>query len=234
MAIVTQDGLHLIQEKDTIFCDSRELAHQFDKNHYNVIRDIEDSISKFNNSKMSDRISEYFVEADYTSGKKTYKRYKLTFKGFQSIALGFNGEKAFANRIKFIELFEYLLHNIEKDKLTALANSKDAQWLQFRAENKAYRSVLTDAIRKYIADYRIEVEGKMNDGRYYQHYTDLVYKILGVELPKGANPRDTFEPNLLMKLSVLEQRIADKIETKHNQGIHYKKAYNQIKVELTK
>ncbi|GEM_PF-5886083 len=55
MAIITQDGLHLIQEKNTVFCDSRELAQQFDKNHYNVIRDIEDNISKFNNSKMSAR-----------------------------------------------------------------------------------------------------------------------------------------------------------------------------------
>jgi len=231
MSIIAKDGLKLIQENNNIFCDSREIAKEFGKEHPKVLRDIRREIKRFDNPNLASQVDKYFIEADYGKSKKRYKRYKLTFKGFQMIVLQYSGDKAFLNRLKFINLFEYLINNIAKDKLQALANSKDGDWLEFRADGKVVHTVLTDAIKEKVVDYRMEVEGNMNDGRYYQHYANLINQKLGIETPKGTNVRDVVDKKTLIKIEILEEEVADMIMTYEG---YYKDVFKRIKEELTK
>ena len=232
MSIVSKDGFNLIQEKDRVFCDSRELAKQFGKNHKDVLKIIDKEIERFGRADLLHEISSFFIPSTYGSRGRNYKRYKLTFSGFQMIALQFTGDKAFDNRLKFIKVFEYLMKNIQKDKLQALRNSTDAKWLEFRAEGKRVHTQLTDTIKEYVVDYRLDVEGKINDGRYYQHYAELVNKKLGVELPKGINPRDVIDERTLLKLELIEEEVSKLIKKYALDGMNYKDVYKKIKKDL--
>ena len=43
-------------------------------------------------------------------------------------------------------------------------------------EGKVFRNKLTKAIQETVTDYRETIEKKMNDGKYYYHYTSLPRK----------------------------------------------------------
>ena len=236
MSIVKQDGLSLNLTNGKVYCDSRELAKQFGKRHDHVLRSIAKEIERFSLLKNGERdlSKEYFKKSEYIDERgKTYPRYLLSFKGFQQIALQFTGDEAFINRVRFIEFFEKLIKNIDKDKLQAITNTKDELWLQFRNEGKVFRTKLTDAIKKYITDYRFEVEKKLNDGKYYYHYTTLIYSALNIEIETGVNPRDILDKRTLVKLEEMEDKIADMIE-KYSKDLHYKDVYKKIKEEIEK
>jgi Rha family phage regulatory protein len=235
MSIITKSGLKLVMEKGKVFCDSRELAKQFGKLHKNVIAKIEEEIKQMESLKLSPpKIKEFFIESHYVAGKnkRKYKKYLLTFKGFQQIALQFTGKEALINRFKFIEFFEELIRQIEKDKLKAIQNKMSQEWISYRIATKKARRELTDAIKEHIIDYRANIEKKYNDGRYYQHYTKLIYKKLNIVLPKGANPRDVLDEKTLARLTALEYDIADRIDELAQKGLHYKEVFKQIKKEL--
>jgi len=231
MSIIAKDGFKLIQERDKVFCDSRELAKQFEKSHDKVVKDIEREIRRFESRDSASEINDFFIKSEYGSRGKTYKRYKLTFLGFQMISLQFTGDKAFDNRLKFLRLFEYLINNIQHDKIKALENSTDAKWLQFREDGKKVHTRLTDTIKKYVVDYRIEEEGKINDGRYYQHYADLINKKLGIILPKGTDTRNVIDERTLFKLEMIEDKISELIVKYAESEMHYKDVYKKIKNE---
>lgn len=72
----------------------------------------------------------------------------------------------------------------------------------------------------------------MNDGRYYYHYTTLIYAKLGIDLPKGANPRDVLDKRMLVRLEDMEDKIADLIEKYSKEGTYYKDVYKRIKEEV--
>lgn len=236
MSIIKQDGLSLNLTNGKVYCDSRELAKQFGKRHAHVLKSIEKELERFNQPKIGliDLSKEYFKKCEYVDKQgRTYPRYLLSFKGFQQIALQFSGDDAFLNRVRFIEFFEKLINNVEVDKLQAITNSKDELWLQFREEGKEFRTKLTDTIKKYVTDYRYEVEKKFNDGKYYYHYTTLIYNLLDIDLPKGTNPRDVLDKRMLVRLEDKEIEVAKLIE-QYSKDMHYKDVYRKIKEELKK
>ena len=236
MSIIKQDGLSLNLTNGKVYCDSRELAKQFGKRHDHVLRSIAKEVERFNLPIFEEikKVDEYFKKSEYVDEKgRTYPRYLLSFKGFQQIALQFTGDEAFINRVRFIEFFEKLIQKIDKDKLQAITNTKDELWLQFRNEGKVFRTKLTDAIKKHITDYRFEVEKKLNDGKYYYHYTTLIYSILNIQVETGINPRDILDKRTLVKLEEMEEKIADMIE-KYSKDMHYKDVYKKIKDEVEK
>jgi len=234
MSIITKSGLKLIMEKGKVFCDSRELAKQFGKLHKNVLRKIEDEIEQMTELKIEPSIiRNFFIKSNYkTKDGREVKRYLLTFEGFQQIALQFTGKKAVINRMKFITFFTETIRQIKKDKLKAIQNKMSQEWISYRIATKKARKELTDAINEHVVKYRAEVEKKYNDGRYYQHYTRLIYKKLNINLPKGANPRDVLDQKTLAKLTALEYDVADMIDELAKKGLHYRDAYNKIKKYL--
>lgn len=88
------------------------------------------------------------------------------------------------------------------------------------------------AIRENITNIRL-YEGFINDGKYYYHYTTLIYSVLKIEVETGVNPRDVLDKRTLIKLEEMEEKIADMIE-KYSKDLHYKDVYKKIKDEVEK
>ena len=101
--------------------------------------------------------------------------------------------------------------------------------MQFREEGKVFRNKLTQSIHDTIVTFREQNENKMNDGKYYYHYTSLIYSILKIDLPKGANPRDVLDKRMLVRLEDMEDKVAGMILDLSSQGLYYKDVYKKIK-----
>lgn len=82
---------------------SREVANNFEKEHRNVLRDVE-NIVKEGCSNLSRPL---FIESKYQhpQNKQYYKEYLLTRDGFSLLVMGFTGAKALEWKLKYIEAF---------------------------------------------------------------------------------------------------------------------------------
>ena len=71
MSIISKNELHLIQEKDKVFCDSRELTKQFSKEHNMILKKIDFEIREMLEIGAEGKITlsslDYFIESDYAT-----------------------------------------------------------------------------------------------------------------------------------------------------------------------
>jgi phage regulator Rha-like protein len=220
------NGLHLIQEHSNVFCDSRELAKQFDKTHDKILKDIAIAIRRINKIEEIEHCCEFFIPVRSGTLYKLNKSYKITFKGFIMLTLKYVNPKAVLTRLRFVNFFELLLKNIA---LQLPTTNRGREWLEFKC---IHRTVLTEAIKKYVVNYRREVEGDMDDGKYYIYYSNLVNKAVGFKVPITQDGRYALDARRLHKVAMVEQRIADRITDKAKEGVHYKTAYKHIKAEI--
>lgn len=231
--IITKESI----EKTVIIRDGKEtvrsdkLALMFEKQHKHILEKIKATISEAEFS--TSETKKYFIEE---RGNKpqggSFIRYHLTRKGFDLVALSLTGKNALKYKLWYIDCFHDKQRVIEEHKLTAKLNKTDDLWILFRNEGKVFRNKLTKIIQETIVDYRNKYEKKMNDGRYYYHYTTLIYAKLGIDLPKGANPRDVLDKRMLVRLEDMEDKIADLIEKYSKEGTYYKDVYKRIKEEV--
>lgn len=230
--IITKDSIEktIVIKNGKEMVRSDKLALMFEKQHKHILEIIKKKSSLFQVESSTLKFSEYFIEDKaLTSKGKEYTRYFLTRKGFDFIALSLVGERADLYKLWYIDAFHDKQRVIEEHKLTAKLNKTDDLWLQFREEGKVFRNKLTKVIHDTIITYRELNENKMNDGKYYYHYTSLIYSILKIDLPKGENPRDVLDKRMLVRLEDMEDKVADMILEFSKQGIYYKDVYKKIK-----
>lgn len=231
-SIITKDTI----EKTVIIKNGKEmvrsdkLAIMFEKQHKDILKIIRSKISFLSGENFT--LKDFFIEETALTPKgKEYKRYFLTRKGFDFVGLSLQGKKADLYKVWYIDAFHDKQRVLEEHKLTAKLNKSDDLWLQFRNEGKVFRNKLTKAIQETVTDYREAVEKKLNDGKYYYHYTSLIYGLLNIDLPKGENPRDVLDKRMLIRLEDMEDKVADLIY-KYSKDLHYKDVYKKIKEEL--
>lgn len=108
------DFVEIKDEK--VYTTSRIVAEKFGKEHYHVIRDIENLIKTMTqvieNKGETDfggieNPSDYFIEDDYIveGQERTYKQYLITEKGAMLLTMGFTGNKAMVIKMRFIDEF---------------------------------------------------------------------------------------------------------------------------------
>ena len=240
MSLIKQDGLAFKILNGEVYCNSTEIAKEFGKAPSFVMRKIRDAVAnleKLDDAKMHRPIRKYFIDSSYiNSQNKTMPRYDLTYLGFQLIALAFTGDKAFNNRLRFINAFEQLLRGVAVNKEKAELYTKDLVHIELREEGKKVRSKLTDAIRDYLLPQRVAENKETSQfvERYITSYTaHIVYKKLNMLPQKGLKVnRDAFTAVEKVRVMDLEDKVADMIISKAKEGIHYKEVYKQIKKEL--
>lgn len=220
--------------KSEPFVSSTFIAKVFEKNHDNVLRDINNM--KISLLKIEESDSKYFKDSSYINSRgKEYKRYDLTRKGFDLIALSFTGDKALRYKVWFIDVFHKKEAYIQKQKMLVHEHKESDMWLSIRNETKLARTALTEAIQRYELPQRIQ-EGKAFDNfvtNRITNYTQLIYKALDISFPSGVNSRDALEPRTLFKLEDLEYSVANKIkELIVEKNCHYKQVYKLIKKSL--
>jgi len=236
-SIITQKKL----EATVIIKDSKEmvrsdrLAEMFGKQHKNILKIINNKQPLLLATIGASKIADYFIKDEAVTSKgKKFTRYYLTRRGFDFIALSLTGEKADKYKLWYIEAFHKKAAVIKKHKLTKELNLGDDLWVTFRNEGKEYRNKMTQAINDHIVVYRNEVENKANDGRYYYHFSTLVNKTLNIKTPKGVGTRDAVDKRTLVKLEMLEDKIADMIVANAKADIYYKDSFRLIKKEVSK
>ena len=150
------------QNEEIITTSSRQVAEKFEKEHKNVVRDIEKLLGEIG-SKLS---VSYFISSDYKdSMNRTQTEYLLTRDGFSLLAMGFTGEKALKWKLEYIRAF-----NEMETELKRLYNERK-QWEIEREKGKLIRHVLTDTIKMKITD-------SPHKKFMYPNYTKLIYKTL--------------------------------------------------------
>lgn len=211
------------------------IAKVFEKRHDNVLRDIENM--EINLLKIEENPKKFFKNSSYVDSKnRTYKRYELTRKGFDLIALSFTGEKALKYKLWFIDEFHEKETSITKLRAKITVNKESDMWVELRGESKQARKALTEAINDYELPQRI-AENKPH-ARFVatriMNYTQLIYKILDINLGAGVSPRDVLKPRKLFELEDMEYSVAKMIkELTEVNKCHYKQTYQQIKKSLS-
>ena len=136
---------------------SEIVAEVFEKEHFHVIRDIEDVISKLlevvaatdesTNPKSEvviiskkREVSDYFIQSTYMDAKgEARKQYLLTEEGFALVAMGFTGVKAFQFKIQFLDKFKEVLHEnarLQQAEISRMSNLVDsAERLERKTED---------------------------------------------------------------------------------------------------
>ena len=123
---------------DVIVADSRVIARNFNKNHFHVIRDIENLIEDLSelgqlnfepselgqsNFGLSDEFL-LFDKTEYvTSQNKLQPMYNLNRQRFELLAMGFTGKKALEWKLKYIKAFNDMENALKNN--TSLGNDKD-------------------------------------------------------------------------------------------------------------
>lgn len=88
-----------------LLVSSREVADNFDKDHKNIIRTI-DNLIKEDSSILSHGM---FVISSYrNSNNRIFKEYFMTRDGFSLLVMGFTGAKALNWKLKYIEAFNQM------------------------------------------------------------------------------------------------------------------------------
>lgn len=206
-------------KQDVLTVSSREVAQDFEKEHKNILQNIEHLRGQMEPAENS---AGYFIPAMYRDAKgEMRKEYLLTRDGFSLLVMGFTGEKALAWKLKYIRAFnamEMMLKRIYEEK---------KQWEIERAKGVVIRHMLTDTIKMRMA----EIAHKRFA---YPNYTKLIYKTLFgqsfAELKQsyGIKERESLRDHL----TVEQLREVEHLETLVSGLIGVGMSYEQIKAFL--
>jgi len=208
---------------------SDKVGKIFKKQHKDILAKIFDVKKEL--LELNTKLTDYFIETTRIVRGKEERAIFLTRKGFDLIVLSLTGKKALKYKLWYIDMFHNLQIHIDDDKLQELINKNNEKWKIYREEAKETRKRLTDIIKDTIVKYRYEVENK-SDGKYYYHFTKLIYDKLGIKIPRGADVRDVVSDKELLQIEFYEKWLISRILHYHNSGVHYKDYYKIIKKEL--
>jgi len=213
---------------------SDKVAKVFGKAHKNLLKQIDKEIEFLTASNIA--VKTYFIDDNYVNSRgKVYKRYQMTRKGFDYIVLGWTGKKAKLYKIWYIDEFHKKSEVISQNKQFAYENNENPLWLEFREQGKDMRTKLTDAINDYLLPQREEENKETAQfvSRYITSYTKLIYKTLGIEVPKGTTlNRDAMNLRVLFNIESIEEKVSIMIKNCTNNGVHYKDTYKAIKEKM--
>ncbi len=219
--------LMLFEKKNKVYVNSRTIADKFNKQHFEVIYNIEGRLSdgKIRNVGLINelvqvgglQVENYFIKSNYTGENgKTYTEYYCTRDGFTLLAMGFAGVKALEFKIEYINAFN-MMEEIIRQRQTE-------EWQITRKQGKLIRRTETDAIQLLIP--YAEAQGSTNMRKQaYTIYTKLVNSIIGIE--KGQ--RDIVPFSTLMTIATLEDIITNTILEQMKLNVYYSDIYKKCK-----
>lgn len=120
--------LVLIQD-NAVYVDSRKVAEYFEKEHFHVMRDIEEIVRQLNVETAPDiekpkldflNFDKMFVKGEYEVAGQTrkYPMYYLNRDGFMLLTMGFTGQKAFHFKLLFLNEFNRMEQALSKKSKT--------------------------------------------------------------------------------------------------------------------
>ena len=105
---------HKVKGEDIPVTTSLRVAEIFEKEHKNVIRDIENLID---GGELKIELTSMFILSSYKSAQnKELKQYLITQDGYALLAMGFTGAKALKFKLTFIQAFNEMKKELEDFK----------------------------------------------------------------------------------------------------------------------
>jgi anti-repressor protein len=167
---------------------SREISTNFEKEHRNVVRAIE------NLTVQNCTVKDMFIESTFEHRGNLYKEYLMTRDGFSLLVMGFTGEKALNWKLKYIETFNKMekqlkdpFKNLSPELRAIFKLDSKHQELEnkvMQIENKmTINYELAENIRTNISSKAIEIlEGKHSEA--YKRCSKKVFTAIHKELKK--------------------------------------------------
>jgi Rha family phage regulatory protein len=175
--LILNPNYGLYEKNETAYCDSRQVAQAFEKEHFHILRDIADilaTMDKINESKFG---LVNFKPSRYLDAHKQWRpRYLLTKDGFTYLTMGYSGEKAAIFKIRYIEKF---------NEMRAFIDAYKTERVDFPAYTQAIKEVYDNP-----------------EGYYYALENDIIYRVvLGMNAKPykalhGINPQHSLRPYL--------------------------------------
>lgn len=109
---------NLVEIRDNqVVVSSRQIAENFGKEHFNIMRDIEDLIKNMGVITSEDT-PEMFYKTTYVheQNKQEYPMYLMNRDGFTLLVMGFKGAKAIEWKIKYIQAFNEMEKELQASK----------------------------------------------------------------------------------------------------------------------
>lgn len=213
---------------------SREVARNFDKEHKEVIYTIEgrrDSKGNIKNHGLIEQISEggkshvekYFIESYYNSRGKAYKEYLLTRDGFALLAMGFTGKKALDWKLKYIEAFNKMEKQLEKQ---VLPNNLSPQ-LQLLINMELKQKELEAAVARTEKEVTNIKENIIVDYENWRKWANGRIKAIGAALGDYRRAYNEGYKELEQRANCnLERRLQNKVDRLKRAGVGKKKINN--------
>ncbi|WP_427814324.1 Rha family transcriptional regulator [Enterococcus sp. 22-H-5-01] len=117
---------------------SLQIAEAFDKYHKDVLEAID---SKLQSAENSAHYQNMFAEGEYKDSRgRTQRLYYMNRDGFVFVAMGFNGRKADAFKLKYIEAFNQMEEHIKQQPKIAISK-RDQVILALQANEETNQRV---------------------------------------------------------------------------------------------
>ena len=186
-----------LNKQEVTVVSSLDVAETFEKEHKNVLRDIENLGCSKNFRQLNFEQSSYI-----NSQNKKQPMYLMTRDGFTMLVMGYTGEKA----MRFKEAYIKQFNSMEK-----LLQSK----LIEREKGIAVRQSLTKALQQSTENERMH-------GHAYSTYTNCIYKVIfglnakqlreKFDIDKKENLRDYFSEEELKAVQSMECLVSGLVD----------------------
>lgn len=221
--------INIENKEGNLIVSSREVAKNFEKEHFHVTRDIENIIEMLRNTDSSKLGSQptkvgglktinekmevfhneegLFIESEFEHKGNIYKEYLLTRDGFTLLAIGFTGSKALGWKLKYIEAFnkmEKALKEVYHISETAIVNNVMAH-----LETRFFPEI-DNRLKKYEENYRPTHANKIDINNYIKS---------GLGEDRGPSEVD-----------LVKQRVLLMLDAEAWQDIPYKKLIENMRL----
>lgn len=136
------------------------VAETFDKEHKNVLRDIE-------NLTAQNSAAKFFHKSSYESRGKKYPMYFMNQAGFSLLVMGFTGDKALQFKIAFIEAFQSMEAKLRQSVSipSSFAEALELAAHQAREIEAQAKLIAIQAPKAELADRLIDTETRVDIGQ---------------------------------------------------------------------
>jgi len=129
-------NLPIVFNRDgVVYANSRDVAAFFEKNHKDVLRDIDNLLENIDSAKLRSLIQETVYGVDGQT--RTYRAVDLTKDGFTLLAMGFTGSKALSFKLAYIERFNVMEAALKQITPQMLAEFRHGIYAELADHRKA-------------------------------------------------------------------------------------------------
>lgn len=149
-------------ENEQVTTTSRIVAEQFEKNHRDILRVIDNVIEGLRNIAQGQEADEWFTETTYVHEKnhQTYRMFNITKNGFVLLAGGFTDKKFMEFKVKYIKQFDLMEETLREQYSQQFFITEDAE--QQAKRIKLENSTMNSQSRNANALFRWYKEAQKN------------------------------------------------------------------------